>query len=38
MVDCAFNLSSQRQRQADLWEFKVSLVYLEWSRPAKATQ
>jgi hypothetical protein len=35
MVANAFSLSTGSQRQADLWEFKASLVYLENSRTAK---
>lgn len=33
-----FNTSTQRQRQADLCEFKASLVYVVSSKTAKATQ
>ena len=38
MVTHAFNSSTQRHRQADLWEFKATLVYRVSSRTARATQ
>ena len=38
MVAHAFSLSTQRQRQVDLCEFKTSLVYGVSSRTARATQ
>jgi hypothetical protein len=38
MVAHTFNSSTWRLRQADLCEFKASLVYIENSRPTEATQ
>jgi hypothetical protein len=33
----AFNLSTPRQRQADLHEFEANLVYIESSKTARST-
>ena len=38
LVAQAFNTSTGRQRQADLYNFKTSLVYRESSRIARSTQ
>jgi hypothetical protein len=38
MVAYAFNPSTQKQKQADLCEFKVSLVYIVSSRRVRAIQ
>jgi hypothetical protein len=38
LVLYAFNPALWRQKQVDLNEFQVSLVYTAWSRPAKVTE